>query len=802
MNTEYKNNDVRKQESEINITDIFHLILVNWYWFVLSVLVCGGVAFFYLKSSPKVSSRMASVLIRDDSKGGGMSESAAFSDLSLLGGKRNVDNEVLVFQSRHLMEEVARRLHLDMSYKVKNGLRNDELYTHAPVTVSFPEAEERQVIKVVVTPVDSATVRLSDFSLAVGGGGVHSEEVLDVYLNDTVSTPIGPMVITPTLYYTDVFYGKPVNVVKSNLEGVIEGYRGRLKVSLASKTATIINLVLDDVSTARAEDILNMLIAVYNEDVINDKNQIAVNTSKFINERLIIIERELGSVDANIESFKRENQLTDITSETGMYLANTSRYQQEGLSLENQLSIAKYIKEYLTDPQKSSDLIPANTGISDNSVESQIKEYNDILLKRDKLVVGSSSKNPIVMDLNNSLGAMKQTIIRSVDNLIVGLNIQLKNIREQEEQTSKRIEAVPAQQKYVLTVERQQKIKEELYLYLLNKREENALTQAITESNARIIDAASGSSAPVAPKTMTIFLASIVLGLAIPIGVFWLLNVTDTKVRTRKELDEVLTIPFLGNIPRHGNNKGEDSDGIVVRENSRDSVSEAFRIIRTNMDFMRVKSETLQVVMFTSANPGAGKTFVSSNLAMSIAQTNKKVILIDVDIRKGTLSGIFSNSSNRMGLTHYLSGGTDKLDDIVGRSEEYDKLDVIFSGPVPPNPAELLLSERFDRLITELRKRYDYIIVDNVPAGMVADASIVNRVADLTIFVVRSGVMDRRQLPELENMYRQEQLRNMAVILNGVPSDHKGYGYGYGNDIHKHEKKKTLKSFFSYLFKR
>ena len=780
MSAEYKNNDIRKQESEINITDIFHLILVNWYWFALSILVCGGIAFFYLKSSSKIYSRKASVLIRDDSKSGGMSESAAFADLSLFGGKRNVDNEVLVFQSRHLMEEVARRLHLDMSYKVKNGLRSDELYTHSPVIVSFPDAEERQVIKVSVTPIDSVTVHLSDFSLSVGDGVIRSEEFLEVNLNDTIITPIGPIVVTPTLYYTDVFYGNPVNVVKSNIESIVESYRSKLNVSLASKTATIINLVLEDVSTARAEDILNMLIAVYNEDVINDKNQIAVNTSKFINERLIIIERELGSVDANIESFKRENQLTDITSETGMYLQNTSRYQQEGLSLENQLSIAKYIKEYLTDPQKSSDLIPANTGISDNSVESQIKEYNDILLKRDKFVVGSSSKNPIVMDLNNSLSAMKQTIIRSVDNLIVGLNIQLKNIREQEEQTTKRIEAVPAQQKYVLTIERQQKIKEELYLYLLNKREENALTQAITESNARIIDSASGSSIPVAPKTMMIFMAAIVLGMGIPMAILWLLNVTDTKVRTRKELDEVLTIPFLGNVPRRGNQKGENTDSIIVRENGSDSISEAFRIIRTNMDFMHVKSERLQVVMFTSANPGAGKTFVSSNLAMSIAQTNKKVVLVDVDIRKGTLSGIFSNPSNRMGLTHYLSGRTDNLNDIIGASEEYDKLDIIFSGPVPPNPAELLLSDRFDRLIVELRKRYDYIIVDNVPAGMVADASIVNRVVDLTIFVVRSGVMDRRQLPELENMYRQEQLRNMSVILNGIPSEHRGYGYSYG----------------------
>ena len=328
---------------------------------------------------------------------------------------------------------------------------------------------------------------------------------------------------------------------------------------------------------------------------------------------------------------------------------------------------------------------------------------------------------------------MRQTIIRSVDNLITGLNININNLREQENMTARRIEAVPSQQKYVLTVERQQKIKEELYLYLLNKREENELTQAITESNARIIDAAGGSSNPIAPRGMMILLAACVLGALIPAGVLFLMNLLDTKVHARKELEQNLTIPILGDVPKlAGKGKTHEDDAVVVRPNGRDSVSEAFRIIRTNMEFMQSKSGKLQVVMFTSSNPGAGKTFVSSNLAMSIAQTQKKVVIIDVDIRKGTLSGIFADASSKTGLTNYLSGRTNNVDDLIGKSTLSADLDVILAGPVPPNPAELLLNERFDKLIEELRKRYDYIIIDNVPANVVADAAIVNRVADLT----------------------------------------------------------------------
>lgn len=777
MNSEQGAIHSREEENRLNLKDLFNIVCANWYWFLLSVLICCGGAALYLKWAPKVYTRTASILIKDNSKGGSIGESAAFEDLNMFNFKSNVDNEVLVFQSKRLMTIVAERLNLDISYRVKEGLRTLDLYTQSPVMIQFQEAEATQEFSLVVTPLSAQEVMLSGFS-------TDRDKTLKVALNDTVHTPVGRLVVIPTLYYMDKYWGKEITSTKRIQNEVAFEYCNALQVALASKTSTIINLTLQDVSIPRAEDVLNMLIAVYNEDAISDKNRITVSTSDFINERLIIIERELGSVDTDIETYKRENQLTDIHSETGRYLQESSQYSQDGLSLDNQVALARFIREYLIDPRKIADLIPSNTGISDVNIEGQIGEYNNLLLKRNKLISNSSDKNPVVMDLNNSLGAMRQSIIRAVDNLIVGLNIKMKNIKEREMQTSRRISAVPTQQKYVLSVERQQKIKEELYLYLLNKREENALSQAITESNARIIDVALGSKKPVAPQSMMILMAAFILGLAVPAGTIWLQMILNTAVRTRKDLEDTLTIPILGEIPERTK---KDKSEVVVCENGRDSISEAFRMVRTNMEFMRVKTKDMKVVMFTSFNPGAGKTFVSINLAMSFALTNKKTILVDLDIRKGTLSSHISSAN--MGITNYLSGKIENVDDIICKGELYEKLDIIHVGPIPPNPSELLLSGHLDDLIGVLRERYDYIILDNVPGGMVADAAIVNRVADLTIYVIRAGLMDRRQLPEVEKLYRQDKFRNMSLILNGVSysrtsygySNNYGYGYGYEN---------------------
>ena len=800
---QWNNNATASEQEEdlINLGDLIQIVWAKKVWFIISIVACLSLTVLYLLWAPKVYTRQATVLIKDDRQGGGGGGlgDGAFADLNLFGMSRNVDNEVLVFKANRLMRIVAERLSLDVDYTMKSGLRTVTLYTQSPVKVEFPDAEQTQALALKVTPINVDQVHLSDFRMwDPEGEEIAFEDEQTVALRDTVETPIGRLVVSPTLYYTDEYYDEVIRVNKSDLLKVARDYQQNLNSALASKLSTMINLSLQDYSITRAEDVINTLIDVYNEDVINDKNQIAINTSEFINERLVIIEQELGNVDASIETFKRENQLTDIKSEAGMYLESTSTYQREGLSLENQLTLAQYIKDYLQDPSKSKDLIPANTGISDTGVESQIADYNETLLKRDKYIANSSEKNPVVMDLNNTLTAMRQTIIRALDNIIVGLRIKIGNVRAQESQLTKRIAAVPSQQKHVLTIERQQKIKEELYLYLLNKREESALTQAITESNARIIDPATGDDKPVSPKSLIVLIAGFILGCAFPAGIIWLKMTSDTKVRTRKEVEEKLTIPFLGEVPQRKRSRklspreDDSQNAVVVHDGGRDSVSEAFRILRTNISFMQVDNSNLKTIMFTSSNAGAGKTFVSTNFSVSLAMMGKKVVLIDLDIRKGTLSGLLQGVDVNNGMSNYLSGVITSIDSLIKPSGWHENLDVIPAGPVPPNPTELLLSKRLDTLVDQLRDRYDYIILDNVPALVVADAAIVNRLADMTIYVMRAGIFDKRQLPDLERLYKQKKFNNMCVVLNGIDLAGIGYGYGYGyGDEQDHKRKKS-----------
>lgn len=767
----------RKNDTGINLVDLLAYFASKWKWFLLSVLVCGGIAWYHYARSPLVYFRSATVIIKDPSNKTSTTGLDRFDNII---NKVNVANEILQFRSKKLMREVMQRLHADISYKLEDGLRSNELYNQSPVLLSFPDALPEQHFAFTVTLKDKKSLVLSDFT----GIDVKSDFTVEMY--DTVTLSRGMRVVaTPTNYYSDSWTGTPIRVAKLPMESMVNYYKSALGIQQEEEESSILTLALKDGSAARAEDILNTLINVYNEEAIKDKNQVAVNTADFINDRLIIIENELGGVESELETFKQRNQIVDIASSAGMYMSESQKYNTDALELETQLRLANFIKDYLTDPAKETDLIPSNTGIGDMNIESQINLYNTAKLKRDHLIDDSSANNPVVLELNNSLRAMKQNIIRAVDNMIVSLNVQRSDAQSREMRAQNRITSIPTKERKMLSIERQQKVKEALYLFLLNKREENALSQAMADNNARVIDGAEGSNSPISPNRNRILLLGLLVGLAIPslacLGILFL----DTRVHSRKDVEDIVSVPYLGEIPQDkeaGKLNEQESPFLLAKEQRDSTVSEAFRILRTNMAFMARKDLPQQVIIFTSLNEGAGKTFISKNLGMSLVLAKKKVILIDMDIRRGTLSRQLH--LHKTGLTNYLADATLSAEDII---QHQDGFDIIAAGAIAPNPAELLMDERLDNLVTELRRRYDYIVVDSVPVGIIADATISNRIADLTIFVARAGRLDRRQLPEIEQLYKENKLHNMALVLNGADLRRRygyygyyGYSYKYG----------------------
>jgi capsular exopolysaccharide synthesis family protein len=748
-------------------------------------------------------------MIKDDSKQGnsGVDEMAVLSELNFFSPKSNVNNEVELLRSKRMKLEVAKRLNLSVRYMIKSNLKTIELYRNSPITVGFPDLGEGEAFSFTLNIVSPEELELSDFKR----GKTEWEGIsVKARMTDTTDTPAGKIVVFPTLYDAGEYLDIPIYVTKSGLTQTAE----TLNVNAsADKTNTVITLSLTDNVSERAEDVLNTLIAVYNEDNITYKNQVVEKTSDFINEHLGVIERELESVDKDISEYRSENMATDIQASTEIFLTESSTYNKQVFDLQNQLSIAESIKEYLTNPANNNSLIPSNSGIENSNVEKQITEYNNMMLKRARLIESGSEKSPAVIELSNASLAMKQSIIRSVDNLMVILDLQIKGLKNREEQTNKKIANVPKKEQEMIPIKRRQDTQEELYLYLLKKRLENELAGAVTISNFRIVNEADGSLSPIAPKSRIILLAALVMGILLPFSIFWLRELLNTGIRGPKDITDNLTVPFLGAIPLNRQKKKSKQNALlsslIVKDNSRDQISEAFRVIRSNMDFMNAKNNVYprpvqltghnnmdfmnakngaNVIMTTSFNIGSGKSFVSLNLAMSFALTGKKVILIDLDFRKAFLSSCAGYP--KTGASAYLSGLNPNLDELIVKEWINPNLDILPVGKLPPNPAELLLSAKFKELISILQGKYDYVFLDTTPVNIVADASIVADVANMTIFVVREGLLDRRMLPELEQIYKTGKFSNMAVLLNGSNMSsgkyYGRYGHSYGRYGHSY----------------
>ena len=765
----------KSAEDFIRLQDLWGMFFQKWYWFALSLFVALATASLYLLSTPNVYTRTAAILVKDDSKNNSSASAMnEFADMGIFKSNTNINNELLTLKSPTLMTEVVKRLGLNEIYTVRRGLKRIELYKSSPILVTY--LFDKKSVSFDIEVGAQNKFYLSNFIVA----GEETGERLEGIIGDSIQTSAGTLAISLTSQYENSFTGSTIRYSKESADMMADSYTQKLRAELGNEDATIINLSIDDASVQKAEDILNTLIEVYNEKWIQDKNQIAVSTSRFIGERLGVIENELGHVDENISNYKSEHLLPDVQAASSLYMSQSAENKKEIQTLTNQLATAQFIRRELGGKEMNQPL-PTNSGIANVNIESQIGEYNKMVLDRNRLIANSSEKNPLVKDLGNSMQSMKRTILQSVDNLIVSLNTQIRSIRQQEATTTQQLASNPSQAKYLLSVERQQKVKEELYLYLLQKREENELSQAFTAYNTRMITAPRGSALPTAPNKKNILLVALALGLLVPAVIIFMQENMNTKVRGKKDLEN-LSVPYLGEIPLYFRNKKKKNKfseyAIVVEEGNRNIINEAFRVLRSNVDFMKSKNTEQKVFIETSFNPGSGKSFLSMNIAMSFAIKGKKVLVIDGDLRHGTVSAYVG--SPKKGLSDYLGNKEVVWNELLVIDKKYPNLHIIPVGTIPPNPTELLEDGSLATLMQDLRDEYDYIFIDCPPIDIVADTQIIEQYADRTLFVVRAGLLDRSLLPELESIYQEKRFKNLSVILNGTESTGGRYGYRYG----------------------
>ena len=772
------NNQVENSEvtNEISLRDYFSACGTYWIWFAISFVVCVALSVLFAKSRTKEYNSTAFILIKSSEDAGVNSATAMFADMGFMSNKSSaVENEIYVLKSTQLMDDVVEKLHINNLYFVKQGLREVNIYGKSPIEVITPLTlnKTERPKKMVVKPLSDTEYEFETDSLSW----------TKAKFGEKIGTEFGELSVVKTPHFTTESLQEKVYVKVNDIHGRAVELSKILDVKKADRETVVLQLTIACSNYKMCQDVLNSLIDAYNEDAINDKNRVAYATESFIVERINAISKDLGGIDKQIENLKISNNIPDLQTAATAYVGEGSKYASNVAEAEMQLSLVQYVRDFIVG-MKENDFIPANTGIADIGINTLIDAYNKEYLDYTKMATSSGAANPVLIEQAKALSSMRANIVRSVDNFSKTLELKVNKAKSQERLASRRIASVPAQEKEIGDVLRQQKIKEELYLYLLNKREENALQLAITEPNAKIIEQAGGDGKPIAPRTLYILAIGAFLGVLIPAGVIYLIfwiRMLDMKVRNRHDIESACEAPIIGELPRK--DKEQENDEIVVSDTGRDKLSEAFRIVRGNLDYMLGKREDGKgsVIQFTSTIPGEGKSFVAINLALTYAQFGRKVVAVDLDLRKGNFSK-YLGERKKVGVSTYLSGKTETVEEIITKGSIHPNLDTISLGPIPPNPAQLLLSDRFKELINYLREHYSFIILDTVPYSLVADPSIINRKVDLTVYVMREGKVDKRYLPELDKMYKDAKIKNMCFLLTDVPMDakHKRYGYGYG----------------------
>lgn len=771
------------EDEKIDIQQLLFKYIIHWPWFVGAVLVCLIGAWIYLRMATPVYNISATVLIKDDKKGGNTGSMVGLEELGLSGlisSSQNIDNELEVLRSKTLVKEVINLLNLYVSYTDEDGFPSKNMYKTSPVLVSLTPQEAEKLTDPMVVEMALYGEGGLEVNVTVGDKEYqkHFEKLPAVFPMDEGTLAFFQSPDSLSLKKDTMEASSNIRHITAKIKSpmkVARAYCENLKIEPTSKTTSVAVISLKNSSLQRGQDFINQLLEMYNRNTNNDKNEIAQKTAEFIDERINIISKELGSTEANLENFKRNAGITDLTSEAQIALTGNAEYEKKRVENRTQISLIEDLRKYIRGNEY--EVLPGNIGLQDPGLVATIERYNEMLVERKRLLRTSTENNPTIINLDTSIRAMKSNVQATLDGSLKGLLITKADLEREASRFSRRISDAPGQERQFVSIARQQEIKAGLYLMLLQKREENAIALAATANNAKIIDEAIADDIPVSPKRRMIYLIALVLGIGIPVGIIYLIGLTKFKLEGRADVEKLTTIPIVGDIPLT-DEKNEKDGSIAVFENQNNLMSETFRNIRTNLQFMLQNDK--KVILVTSTVSGEGKSFISANLAISLSLLGKKVVIVGLDIRKPGLNKVFRLSTKEKGITLYLANPETDLMSLVQPSDINQNLYILPGGTVPPNPTELLARDGLDKAIEILKKSFDYVILDTAPVGMVTDTLLIGRVADLSLYVCRADYTHKVEYTLINELAEEKKLPNLCTVINGVDLKRRKYGYYYG----------------------
>ncbi|MEJ7643048.1 MAG: polysaccharide biosynthesis tyrosine autokinase [Chryseolinea sp.] len=761
----------------VDVKEVLAKYAKRWYLFLLSIALCVALAFVYLyMATPEY--RISSTLLLKNDDTDGNSLSAAPGELNLFSTKNKIDNEIEVLRANSLMQRVFKELSLNATFYVHGQFKLKEIYgSEVPIRLSITKLHPTAFDKTVtITRKTSTTYQLLEEK--TGDLSTHK-------FGEEVSKPYGIFtVIAPP----DRRSNEPIVVKFHDMQKLANAYNLKLKVETVNKKASVIKISLIDSVPQKGKDIINKLLDVYSNEAMADRNLVSNTTIQFIDERLKFLTSELTDVEKDVEEYKRANELTNVTSNADQYLAQATESNKQLSELGIQIEVLESIESYINKQPGKYEMVPSNLTIQDPTLVQLISRFNELQLERERMLRTTLPNNPLVQDLNEQLAGLQLNILENLHNIKNGLLITQKRLQSTSGRFRSQIQKVPSIERDLLEISRQQGTKGNLYLYLLQKREESALALEVTVSKTRMLDLATEGDKPVTPKSTLVYLLAVVIGFGLPLAGIYTKDALNDKIQTKRDIVRATRTPILGEISHNSNGKS-----LIVTEETGSSIAELFRLIRSNIQFATAGKEN-KVLMVTSSTSGEGKTFFSINLAASLTLVGKKVVLLELDLRMPSLSKQLGKPAG-LGISDYLVGSKKvSIEDIIRPHSGVPGLYIASSGSLPPNPAELMMSHNLAHLVNSLKSSFDYIIIDTAPVGRVADAFSLAPLIDSTIYLVRSNYTRKNNLDLIEDIYTNKKLAHPMIVLNDVTENAGqayGYGYNYGSKKKKRERREV-----------